>query len=328
MKRLTRSLLQRSQQAFILSLEIFNKPTIQYRIEGFCFTFINAWELLLKARLLHTSGKEGAIYYPKKRGQPRRSLSLRDTLARVITDENDPVRQNIERIADLRDQAIHLLIPEMEAIYAGLFQAGAINFADYLKKWFERSVGDQPPLLSLVWDLKDLDPKVIQKRHGKNILQFLQSQRDQIRETEDKLSDRRFSISIEYKLVLTKKPKEADITLGTGPGGAIAGQIVEVPKDVSTTHPYTQNKALEAIKGKLPQGQKFTTFDFQAVLHKESTKKTDSKYYYQIKQTGTHCYSDELVAHIVEEVKKNQKYLDRAKEGYKRALAQRRSKPK
>jgi uncharacterized protein DUF3644 len=44
-KRLTRHLLDRSQQAFALALEIFNKPTIAYRIEGFCFFYVNAWNV-------------------------------------------------------------------------------------------------------------------------------------------------------------------------------------------------------------------------------------------------------------------------------------------
>jgi len=74
--------------------------------------------------------------------------------------------------------------------------------------------------------MKDLDPKVIQKRYGRDALKLLLDQKGLMEAADQKLQDRRFSISIEYKLVLTKKPKEADITLGAGPGGAIAGQII------------------------------------------------------------------------------------------------------
>lgn len=93
-----------------------------YRIEGFCFFYVNAWELLAKARLIENGGKEAVIFYKKKRGQPRRSLSLRDALERVIPERKDAVRRNVEQIADLRDHATHLLIPELEAVYAGLFR--------------------------------------------------------------------------------------------------------------------------------------------------------------------------------------------------------------
>ena len=35
-----------------MTLCIYNNPNIRYRIEGFCFFFTNAWELLLKAKIL------------------------------------------------------------------------------------------------------------------------------------------------------------------------------------------------------------------------------------------------------------------------------------
>lgn len=69
----------------------------------------------------------------------------------------------------------------------------------------------------------------------------------------------------DHKLVLTKKPAGADITLGAGPGGAIAGQIVEVPRDISLTHPYTTKPAVEAIQKKLGTSTRFTSHDFPAV---------------------------------------------------------------
>ena len=76
-----------------------------------------------------------------------------------------------------------------------------------------------------------------------------------------------------YKLVLTKKPKDADITLGAGPGGAIAGQIIEVPKDVSVTHPYTHSRAAAELQKRLGAAAVFTRYDLQAVIHVEKVKK-------------------------------------------------------
>ena len=320
MRRLTRQLLDRGQQGFTLALEIFNKPTIAYRIEGFCFFYVNAWELLAKARLIETTGKEAAIYYRKKRKQARRSLSLRDALAKVIPDDGDAVRRNVEEIAQLRDQATHLLIPELEAVYAGLFQAGVFNYLEQRRKWFPKMEPHQtpPPLLSLVWERKHLEPKVIQKRYGMDALRFMQERRDRVQAAEEKVGDRRFSISIEYKLVLTKKPKEADITLGAGPDGAIAGQIIEAPKDVSVTHPYTHRRATVEVKKQLGVGVRFTTYDFQAVILVEKMKKADSSpFHYLMKQTGTHCYSEGFSNHIVEKVRNNAGSLQRTRESYR-----------
>lgn len=55
MDDLKSKLIDKSIEAFILGLEIYNKPTIKYRIEGFSFFICNAWELMLKAELMNRS---------------------------------------------------------------------------------------------------------------------------------------------------------------------------------------------------------------------------------------------------------------------------------
>lgn len=35
-----------------MSIEIYNKPSIRYRLEGFSFFICNAWELMLKAYMI------------------------------------------------------------------------------------------------------------------------------------------------------------------------------------------------------------------------------------------------------------------------------------
>lgn len=39
---LTEKLLDKSKEAFTMAIEIYNKPTIKYRIEGFSFFICNA----------------------------------------------------------------------------------------------------------------------------------------------------------------------------------------------------------------------------------------------------------------------------------------------
>ena len=73
-------LLDKSIEAYILSLETINRLSVKYRVETFAYLICNAWELLLKAKILQDTKRRRAIYYKKKRGEPRRSLSLRDCL--------------------------------------------------------------------------------------------------------------------------------------------------------------------------------------------------------------------------------------------------------
>ena len=55
-------LIEKSKEAFILAVEIYNKPSIKYRVEGFAFFICNAWELMLKAHMINKYGM-GSIYY-------------------------------------------------------------------------------------------------------------------------------------------------------------------------------------------------------------------------------------------------------------------------
>lgn len=45
-------LIDKAKEAFILAIEIYNKPSIRYRLEGFSFFICNAWELMLKAYMI------------------------------------------------------------------------------------------------------------------------------------------------------------------------------------------------------------------------------------------------------------------------------------
>lgn len=39
---LIKKMLEKSQEAFLLAIEVYNKPTIKYRLEGFAFFVCNA----------------------------------------------------------------------------------------------------------------------------------------------------------------------------------------------------------------------------------------------------------------------------------------------
>lgn len=85
-KELSKKLVDKSIEAFILGLEIYNKPTIKYRIEGFSFLICNAWELMLKAKLLK---EDKSIYYTDN---PERTISINETISKIYTDKSTRIR--------------------------------------------------------------------------------------------------------------------------------------------------------------------------------------------------------------------------------------------
>ena len=124
---------EKSIEAFLLAIEVFNKPTIKYRLEGCVFSLCNAWELLLKAKMLQ-EGKD--IYYPDK----NRTLSLNDCIKEVFTNENDPVRQNLKVILALRNTSTHLILPEYEFSYMPFLSFCVKKYTDKLFEFLGESI--------------------------------------------------------------------------------------------------------------------------------------------------------------------------------------------
>ena len=95
--QLQEKLVNKSIEAFLLALEIYNKPTIKYRAEGFSFFMCNAWELMLKAELLR---RNESIYY---KNSADRTISLNNTISKIYTDKHSLIRVNLGFIIKLRE---------------------------------------------------------------------------------------------------------------------------------------------------------------------------------------------------------------------------------
>lgn len=80
MEKLENRLLEKSKEAFSMAIELYNKPTIRYRVEGFAIFICNAWELMLKAHMLKSMG-EKSIYYSDN---PNRTLTLENCIQKNI----------------------------------------------------------------------------------------------------------------------------------------------------------------------------------------------------------------------------------------------------
>ncbi|RAG47631.1 DUF3644 domain-containing protein, partial [Burkholderia multivorans] len=124
-------LIGKSIEAFILGLEIYNKPTIRYRIEGFSFFICNAWELMLKAEMMN---RQESIYF---KDSPDRTLSLEAVVKKIYSDVNTRVRLNLERIIELRNISTHFITEDYELKYAPLFQACVLNFVNEMQRFHQ-----------------------------------------------------------------------------------------------------------------------------------------------------------------------------------------------
>ena len=126
---LVEKLLQKANEAFVMAIEIYNKPTIRYRVEGFSFFICNAWELMLKAHLVKTQGDK-SIYY---RDNPNRTITLENCIQKIFTNEKAPLRRNLMKIIELRNTSTHFIMEEYEMVYIPLFQACILNYVEKMQ---------------------------------------------------------------------------------------------------------------------------------------------------------------------------------------------------
>jgi hypothetical protein len=313
-------LLSKSMEAYVLALETINRLSVKYRIEAFAYLVCNAWELLLKAKILVDGRKRSTIYYPKVRKQKRRTLALRDCIKRLLLNEKDPTRLNLEHIADLRDDAVHMVIEDVPPDVMGLFQACVINYHKHLGEWFGVSLRDRVPvgMMTLVCELDpaqfNLATPALRRRLGKETVKYLQELQAKIQQMHAELGrPAEFAIGVEYKLALTKKPEAADIVLTSGPGGS-GLQFVEVPKDPSKTHPHRQKEILAKLNATRKGQKKLNPHDLLCVK-KVYNVKSRPDFFYQGTVPGNPAqYSEAFAAWLLKQLEKEPDFFVKCRE--------------
>lgn len=323
MTSIVEKLVEKSKESFILAVEIYNKPTIKYRVESFSFLICNAWELMLKAYLIKTKGQD-SIYYKNK---PDRTISLENCIRLVFTNEKDPLRKNIERIIDLRNISTHYITEEYEQIYIPLFQSCAINYCNKLLDFFSIDVTQDinANFLTLSLKLSDIDENDIQARYPKQIAEKLMTAFRKINESIDTENNSNYAIPVRHEWYLTKNPKTATAAFSIAKNAEQPIRIIKESKDRQEQCPFTTaqciyliNKrisraALNFINPSAVDSEKMHLFNkvhFQLFIGFYSMK-NDPHYCYAYnrnKQT-VYSYSNDAIEFIIDEIKKDPEHI-------------------
>lgn len=322
-------LLENSIEAYILSLETINRLSIKYRIENFTYLICNAWELMLKAKIIEDTKTKESIYFKKEKDKPRRSIALRDCLKKIFPNENDPTRRNIELVADMRDEVVHLVISRVPKDILALFQACVLNYHKKLVEWFNVSLSDRVSvgMMTIVYDFSpdqfDLNNHVLRRQLGSDALEYLTKFQADVRREFDNLGkSSEFSIDIGYKLALVKKVGDADIVLTTGNTGDKLIGILEVAKDPSKTHPYRMTEVVKKVQEALIGKVNITPHDILSIVEIHNIRNCPEFYYAGTITGSVKQYSQEFVDWIVKKYNSNQSFFIEAKEEYAKKLKQ------
>ncbi|HHD64863.1 MAG TPA: hypothetical protein ENK96_11005 [Desulfobulbaceae bacterium] len=121
-----------------------------------------------------------------------------------------------------------------------------------------------------------------------------------------------FSVDVQYKLALVKKPGKADIVLTSGEGGE-ATRIIEVPKDPSRSHPLRRKEVVEEVNDCLKDWGTINGYDIQCINTVYNIRKRP-EFFYKGKVKGSPPqYSSAFVDWIIAQHKKNKSFFFQAR---------------
>ena len=299
------ALLKKSEEAYLMAIEIINKPTINYRTEGFCFFMCNAWELLLKAFLINKNNDINVINY---RGDLNRTISLDECCEKVFTSTTDKIKNNISFIRSIRNKATHLILPEYDFILTPAFQRCLTNYNKFFKKQFPD------------YDLNEkITPYIVLVNPGNAMSESALFLNPVNLITLEKIKNELNSdeaLTQTLKIISTKKESEADLKYTIVKNGGENATIINVPKDIDKTHPYTTTEIVKKIQETLEltfgQNHGFTKNTFQDICRNKNIKgNQDYCYQFPYSKNQIYKYSDITIEYVcqvyIDEYKKYQK---------------------
>lgn len=329
--RSIKQLIEHSKRSYIAAIDTYNRIGSVCRVEGFCYYMTNAWELLLKAQMIHMTGNVNFIYTKKVRGERPETKSIDECVRYVFQNELDPIRKNIEWVSELRNQAVHFMISELESIYISYFQSSAINFSRCLQDWFEVDINTEYdfPILSLftLSSNKVIDIKTLKGKYDKQIINFIIGQQAldrEIRMSKIDNSRAQMYVPVEYKAAIVKNPAQADMLFGKGGSEATGLFFVETPKDVEKTHPYLFSDLKEILMSKYPEDVfptkgVFQTHDAKCITFVNHLNGNNA-YVHKTNKPVVWRYSELYLSYITTKIDKDKTYLFEMRERYKKLI--------
>lgn len=305
-------LVEKSKEAFIMAIEVYNKPTLHYRLEGFSFFICNAWELMLKAHLISKYG-EGAVYYPDK---PNRTISLENCIQKVFTNEKAPLRRNLEKIIELRNTSTHFITEEYEAVYIPLLQACIFNFVEKMQEFHGEDMTEIVPnnFLALSVRIESLNEVEIRAKYTSQVSERLIEASRSIGELVDE-NNSNFAIRLDHYYYNTKDRNEATEFYHIDKEAEEGVRLIKEIKNPNDTHKYNAKSCIKELNKRIEKqgivlkysGQpvKMNMYHFGNFTSYFGMKENERMcFVYQIQSQPQYSYSQQAIDFIFEEIKK------------------------
>lgn len=310
MNILVDKLTDKSKEAFIMAIEVYNKPSIKYRVEGFSFFICNAWELMLKAHMINTFGNE-SVYY---KDNPNRTITLELCVKKIFTNDKDPLRRNLEKIIELRNMSTHFITEEYEMVYIPLFQATVFNFIEKMQAFHNIDMTEIIPqnFLTLTVSYNTIDNDEIRAKYPPEIAERLISTNEELTPIIDE-NNSHFAIRVNHHYYITKKKDEASAVVRIDNSADKEIKIVKQMQNPNDTYKFTAKKCCSEINKKLEKANitmKFNMYHFNLFCKHYEIKGNDKLCFVsRMFSQPQYSYSLQTIDFIVDEIKKDPEHI-------------------
>ncbi|ATD29086.1 DUF3644 domain-containing protein [Vibrio cholerae] len=268
-KYLHQIMLEKSISACISAIEIYNKPNFLHREETFSILMTNAWELLLKSKLVKEAGDSPqAIHIVNKgdvvispSGNPK-TIALGTALNRLLANGSVPavVGDNIRLLMNIRDDSVHFVCGDLELStrIQEIGTASLKNFMTLAMHWFNYDFSRYNFYLMPVsfFHLSDVASFSVDSTVKSNLLNYLKSIEKE--HEHDKDANYAISLKLHTKLVKTTNDEALQVRLTNDPD---APEIVFSEEDALKNYPHDYNELLDILKAR------YTNFKQNKVFH-------------------------------------------------------------
>lgn len=229
-------LTEKSKAACIAAVETFNRASSQYREETFAILMINAWELLLKARILQENkNKMNSLHvyeYKKKKDGSRSKISIKkrnksgsfltigiEKSKNILSSYQDnsidtACCDNIDALLAIRDSSIHFMATnaQLKIVLTGISLAAVKNYVLAAQKWFDMSFSDlNIASIPISFDLDQKEVEAVAKKQPEAVINFLKHIDTKSMEANAINSEYAYTISVDFSIV--KKPNDGTVNV-------------------------------------------------------------------------------------------------------------------
>jgi hypothetical protein len=318
-------LLENSIAAALSAIEIYNKPDFKYREQVFSILIINAWELLLKAKLVADSGgRLESLYILKEDGQPKVSrtgqpLTIEILVAVKKLDLDPAIAGNLEALIGVRAVSVHFYASESLSYLVYTLGAAALqNYQTFVRQNFGRSLLEYNFYilpLAFAYNFKTLAMIECDKEPSA-VAALLKS----VTAAQEAIESSDFHLVCEIATELRSAKKfvagTADISVVVAPTGS--DKIVYRTQPLTDKYPLSYYEVMEKVRSALPgvkQSQidgaikslnmkgnaAYSAYNFRTKLQQEKAKKSGS-----VPKGMTSIYNEDAIRMLIQILRKDE----------------------